>query len=50
MNFLWLLLLIAGIVGYVMNIMDLAAKVGWEAVIRIFGLVIPFIGAIAGYF
>lgn len=55
MGFIWLLVVLAAIVGYVKNIITLFGlqfadtSVG-EVVVRVSGVFIPFIGAIAGYF
>lgn len=54
MALVWIVLIIAGAIGWVWNIIKLfslfSADLTAELFIRIVGVFIPFIGAIAGYF
>lgn len=50
----WLGLVFAGVVGWFMNIVKVfglwSSDITTELIIRLVGIPIPFIGAIAGYF
>ena len=50
----WIVVIIAGVVGWVLNLIQLfgmwSQEITTELVIRIIGVPIPIIGAIAGWF